>query len=74
MTLRKFEDVRPDLEERADEFASYNEMARILGLTTRTLRRWVALKRIPFKRLGARTIRFSKPEVEAWLRKRSVMR
>lgn len=73
MPLRKIEEQEALLENQ-DQLVSYKELARIIGLSERALRKYVALRRIPFKRVGSRTIRFDKSEIRAWLEKRSRMR
>lgn len=52
---------------------SKREVARFLGLTTRTVDRLVAARKIPFTSLptgagNSRRIRFDSRELEAWIR------
>jgi excisionase family DNA binding protein len=42
-------------------------IAQRYGISTRTVDRWIAEKRIPHLKLGARTVRFKWPDVEAAL-------
>jgi excisionase family DNA binding protein len=46
---------------------SKKELAKLLGVSTRTIENWLAAKRIPRLRLSARLTRFSLPRVEAAL-------
>jgi excisionase family DNA binding protein len=46
---------------------SKQELAAVLGVSTRTIENWLAQKRIPQLRLSARLTRFSLPKVESAL-------
>lgn len=52
---------------RGDALLSYADAARLLSLPIGTLYAKVARREIPFVRLGSRTVRFRRPELEAWL-------
>lgn len=52
------------------ELLNYEEIADVLGVTSRTIRRMVQLKQIPVIRISQRTIRFNKDKVLAALNNR----
>jgi excisionase family DNA binding protein len=45
--------------------------AKMLCLSVATIRKWVQLKSIPYQKMG-RAVRFSPPELRAWVDKQSV--
>ncbi len=49
------------------ELLNYEEIAEVLGVTSRTVRRMVKGREIPFIRISKRTIRFDKVKVLAAL-------
>lgn len=49
-----------------EKLLTVEELADALGFATQTIRNWVALRQIPFVRIGGKT-RFRKRSVEAWL-------
>lgn len=49
-----------------EKLVTVEELAEALGLAPQTIRNWVALRQIPFVRIGGRT-RFLKRSIEAWL-------
>lgn len=49
------------------QLLSYEEMAALVAIPRGTLSRWVVEGKIPHIRLGARTVRFDRGEVTAWL-------
>lgn len=51
------------------ELVPIKDVARRLGVSIYTLYYWVAAGRIPHYKFG-RVVRFSWPEIEAWLEKR----
>ena len=48
-------------------FLSKQELARVVGVSPRTIDNWMAQKRIPFIRLSARLIKFNLERVKAAL-------
>lgn len=48
---------------------TYPDLAAYLQMTERSLRRLVARKAIPFKRMSGWWIRFDRSEIDAWLQK-----
>lgn len=50
---------------------SYREVSEILGIAEITLRRWVAERRIPHKKIG-RAVRFDLDELLLWIDEQSV--
>lgn len=50
------------------EFCTVTEAARVLDVSRTTVWRWIAEGRLPALRLGGRTIRIRKPDVEKMLR------
>ncbi len=53
-----------------DRMMTLQEVGRVMGATTRTLRRWLAKKccPIPFFRVGVKVLRARQSDVEHWLR------
>jgi excisionase family DNA binding protein len=49
-----------------EKLLTIEELADALGFAPQTIRNWVALRHIPFIRVGGKT-RFRKRSVEAWL-------
>ena len=52
------------------ELLNYAEIAEVLGVSERTVRRMVAAKKIPVIRMSQRTLRFDKDKVLVALNKR----
>jgi len=52
------------------ELLNYAEIAEVLGVSERTVRRMVAAKKIPVIRMSQRTLRFDKDKVLKALNKR----
>lgn len=48
----------------AEELLTVGEAAQRLRLKEKTLRRWIALRRIEFVRAGARAVRISSAEID----------
>ena len=71
---RTHEDSNPQLFDNPEEYLTYNELGHLLGITIRTLRRYVAADMIPYLRIGGKMIRFEKSEIAAWLRRRQKRR
>ena len=55
-----------------DELLTYKAAAAWLGLKPGTIYSMVSRREIPHVRLGKRLVRFSRAELDAWLRARSV--
>lgn len=55
-----------------DVFLTYAQASETLNLKLGTLYGLVSEGRIPHVRLGRRLVRFSRSELEAWMRQRSV--
>lgn len=49
-----------------EKLLTVEELAEALGLAPQTIRNWVALRKIPFLRIGGKT-RFRKRSIEMWL-------
>jgi excisionase family DNA binding protein len=54
-----------------DRLLTAKELARILGVDSTTIQNWVRTGQIPSVKLGTRTRRFRRSEVENWLKKNS---
>lgn len=54
------------------ELMTYAEVAKALHMKLGTLYAMVAQARIPHVRLGRRLVRFSRREIDAWLRQSAV--
>ena len=52
-----------------DQLLTLNELAAALAVHPKTLRRWVATRRIPCIRVGTR-IRFDPGDIASWVRHR----
>lgn len=57
-------------EANSDELLTYEQAAAVLGVPKATLIYWTFKKRVPHYRLGARTVRFRRADLEDWLRQR----
>ncbi len=49
-----------------ENLVTVEELAEALGLAPQTIRNWVALRQIPYLRIGGKT-RFRRTSIEAWL-------
>jgi excisionase family DNA binding protein len=47
------------------------QVARLIGVSIATIRRWVLLRYIPYQKIG-KAVRFSLPEIQEWLNNRRV--
>jgi excisionase family DNA binding protein len=47
------------------------QVARLMGISAATVRRWVLLRYIPYQKIG-KAVRFSLPEIQDWLKSRRV--
>lgn len=54
-----------------DRLLTYRDLADWLSLPMGTLNWWVATDKIPYIRLGPRTVRFVRADIERFLRERS---
>lgn len=66
---RNQEPERGKKEQAIFEIMTVEEVAGALRIAPQTLRNWVALRRIPFVRIGGKT-RFRWKSVEAWLERK----
>jgi excisionase family DNA binding protein len=55
-----------------DELLTYDQAAKLVNLKLGTLYALVSQKRVPHVRLGRRLVRFSRSELNAWLRRHAV--
>jgi excisionase family DNA binding protein len=46
---------------------TYNELAEYLKVQPGTLRKWVMDKKIPFIKIGGKSVRFKKTDIDNWL-------
>jgi excisionase family DNA binding protein len=56
---------------RVERFINVGDVAEMFGLSVATIRKWVFLGYIPYKKIG-RAVRFSTTEIEDWARSKSV--
>jgi excisionase family DNA binding protein len=56
---------------RIEQFLNVRQMAEMLGLSVATIRKWVLIRYIPYRKLG-RAVRFSAPEIREWVKTRAV--
>jgi excisionase family DNA binding protein len=54
-----------------ETFLDAGQVAEMLGLSIATIRKWVLIRYIPYRKLG-RAVRFSVPEIREWVKTRSV--
>ena len=54
-----------------DKLLDIQELCSWLGVSQSTIYHWTAAREIPFVKVG-RLMRFSKPDIESWLRDRKV--
>jgi len=54
-----------------DAYLDYDELSTLLKLPKGTLYAWVHQGVLPHVRLGSRTVRFRRHEIEAWIDERS---
>ena len=54
-----------------ETFLDVGQVAELLGLSTATIRKWVLIRYIPFKKMG-RAVRFSAREVREWVDSRTI--
>jgi excisionase family DNA binding protein len=54
-----------------ETFLDVGQVAEMLGLSIATIRKWVLIRYIPYQKLG-RAVRFSAPEIQAWVKNRTV--
>lgn len=53
------------------KYLSPKDLAEYLGISLRTVYLWTSLRQVPFYRLG-RLTRFSKIEIEIWMKNKKV--
>jgi excisionase family DNA binding protein len=54
-----------------ETFLDVGQVAEMLGLSVATIRKWVLIRYIPYRKLG-RAVRFSAPEIRKWVKNRTV--
>jgi excisionase family DNA binding protein len=54
-----------------ETFIDVAQVAKMLGLSVATIRKWVLIKYIPYKKIG-RAVRFSATEIREWAHNKSV--
>jgi excisionase family DNA binding protein len=54
-----------------ETFLDVGQVAEMMGLSAATIRKWVLIRYIPYRKLG-RAVRFSAPEIRKWVKTRSV--
>ncbi len=57
---------------RREPLLTYDQLAADLDIPLGTLFAWVSNREIPHLRLGPRTVRFRRSEIENWLKERAV--
>jgi len=56
-----------EMEQHREPLLGYTEAAAFLGVPKGTLYWWVSQKKIPFVRLGPRTVRFAPSDLQDWI-------
>jgi excisionase family DNA binding protein len=54
-----------------ETFLDAGQVAKLLGLSIATIRKWVLIRYIPYKKIG-RAVRFSVEEIRKWVKSRTV--
>jgi excisionase family DNA binding protein len=54
-----------------EQFLDAGQVAELLGLSIATIRKWVLIRYIPYKKIG-RAVRFSAGEIQEWVKTRTV--
>ena len=54
-----------------ETFLTAAQVAELLGLSVATIRKWVLLRYIPFRKIG-RAVRFSAGEIQEWAKDKAV--
>jgi excisionase family DNA binding protein len=54
-----------------ETFLDAMQVAEMLGLSVATIRKWVLIRYIPYRKLG-RAVRFSAPEIREWAKTRTM--
>jgi excisionase family DNA binding protein len=54
-----------------EQFLDTGQVAKLLGLSVATIRKWVLIRYIPYKKIG-RAVRFSAKEIQEWVKTRTV--
>jgi excisionase family DNA binding protein len=54
-----------------ETFLDVGQVAEMLGLSVATIRKWVLIRYIPYRKFG-RAVRFSVPEIQEWVKTRTV--
>jgi excisionase family DNA binding protein len=54
-----------------ETFLDVGQVAKMLGLSIATIRKWVLVRYTPYQKLG-RSVRFSAPEIREWVKTRTV--
>jgi len=53
-----------------ETFIDVGQVAKMLGLSIATIRKWVLIKFIPYRKIG-RAVRFSTVEIQDWMMSKS---
>jgi excisionase family DNA binding protein len=54
-----------------ETFLDAGQVAKLMGLSIATIRKWVLIRYIPYKKIG-RAVRFSTEEIREWVKTRTV--
>jgi len=54
-----------------ERLLNVGQVAQMLGLSVATIRKWVLVRYIPYRKMG-RAVRFSVPEIQEWMKGRCV--
>ena len=54
-----------------ETFLTSAQVAELLGLSVATIRKWVLMRYIPFRKIG-RAVRFSASEIQEWAKDKAV--
>ncbi len=51
---------------------TYNELSAYLKIQPGTLRKWVMQSKLPFFKIGTKSVRFRKSDIDSWLERQKV--
>jgi excisionase family DNA binding protein len=54
-------------EKTAEILLTVEQVAELLNVAPKTIRKWVYMRQIPFKKVGKRFVRFRRTEIASWI-------
>jgi len=62
--------LQAELYDNPHDYLTYDELAKLLRVSVRTLRRWVSFEKVPYVKIEEWHVRFPKSDIAAWLHTR----